>query len=82
MPPPQLPRGEVDEEPLSYLQNRQWQTEMSMNMHAIAPEQQGYYHCMVTDALNHVVNSTKSLVRFRGSTLFSLSLHFYICLHY
>ena len=48
----------------AYLQEQRL---MAINMQGSAPELQGYYHCMVKDALNHTVNSTKSLVRFRGT---------------
>ena len=66
-PPKQSIRIEFEDGPPPGQQ--QEQTLMSINMQGNAPELQGYYHCMVIDALNHTVNSTKSLVRFRGTKL-------------
>ena len=41
-------------------------TTKSLLIKGDSPELQGYYSCMVKDALNHVVNSSASLVRFKG----------------
>ena len=55
------------EESVLTSKNLQGGTFQSLRIQGAEPDLQGYYHCMVRDTLNHTVNSSKVLVRFRGS---------------
>ena len=61
-----LDRNAYREDSVVSPQNQQGRTVKSFTIRGVEPGMQGYYHCMVKDALNHTVNSTKSLVRFKG----------------
>ena len=49
--------------------SRQSSPAQEFMIHGTEPDWQGYFHCMVKDALNHTVNSTKTLVRFTGKNV-------------
>ena len=75
-PPVVLNKNAYKEDSVVSPQNQQGHTVKSFTIQGVEPDVQGYYHCMVKDALNHTVNSTKSLVRFKGSK-FIIALFLY-----